>query len=378
MDLNEFQAKELFRKYGIPIPQGNVAHSTEEAVQAASANPRVVIKAQVLTGGRGKAGGIKVANTIREVEDGAGEILSMSIKGFKVNKVLVEEQLDIKKELYLCVVLDRENEGYKLIFSETGGIDIEELARREPENIKTTNIEPFPGLVPFQLREILHSLGEETKKYAREIYQIMNRLYTLFIETDAKLAEINPLVVTGEGKCVACDAKVSIDDNALFRHSELLSCRLPEDEIPLEREAREKGLSYIKMEGNIGCLVNGAGLAMATMDVLKHYGGSPANFLDIGGGAKAKQVKDALEIINKDTGVNTIFINIFGGIVRCDLVAEGILKAKKELNIKKKLVIRLIGTNDQKAYEMLDREGVRVFTGMADAAVKAVELAKEI
>ncbi len=380
MNLNEFQAKELFSKFGLPVPNGKVAWSTEEALGIAKSfpEPKVVIKAQVLTGGRGKAGGVKLANSLEEVEKISSEILGMKIKEFTVKKVLVEEQMSIEKEMYLSFIQDRDNRGYRMIFSEEGGVEIEELARTQPDKVMMVQIEPFPGLVPFQLREVLSKLSPENKKHARGIYQMMNKLYKLFIEKDATLTEINPLIITSDGKCIACDGKISIDNSALYRNKDVIEYRLPEDENPLEREAREKQLNYVKLDGgNIGCLVNGAGLAMTTMDVIKHFGGEPANFLDLGGGAKAEHVKNALKIIVDDDDVNTIFINIFGGIVRCDLVAEGILNAKKELDIKKEMVIRLLGTNDKIAYEMLEKENISVFTAMTAAAKEAVKLSKQ-
>lgn len=379
MNLNEFQAKELFLRFGLTVPNGKVAWSVDEAVAVAESfrEPKVVVKAQVLTGGRGKAGGVKLADTLDGVRKAAGEILGMKIKDFTVKKVLVEEQMKIEKEMYLSFIHDRDNRGYRMIFSEQGGVEIEELARVSPEKVLMVNIEPFPGLVPFQLREVLAELSAENKKHFRGIYQTMMNLYKLFIEKDATLAEINPLVITADGKCIACDGKVSVDNNALYRNKDLEGYRLPEDENPLEREAREKNLNYVKLDGgNIGCLVNGAGLAMTTMDVIKHFGGEPANFLDLGGGAKAEHVKNALKIIVNDEDVSTIFINIFGGIVRCDFVAEGIINARKELDIKKNMVIRLLGTNDTIAYEMLEKENISVFQGMTDAARKAVELSK--
>lgn len=378
MNIYEYQAKELFKRYNIPVPDGKLGKSVDEILETIKTFPegRVVLKAQIYTGGRGKAGGIKKVDNIDEAKSKALEILSMQIRGYNVSKVLVEEQLDIKQELYLSFILDRDNECYKLIFSESGGIDIEELAGTHPEKLIIKEIEYFPGLTPFQLREIIFSLKNVERECLREIYNIANNLYRLFIETEATLAEINPLVITRDNRCIACDAKINLDDNALFRHKDLIELRIPEDENPLEREAKDKGLSYVKLDGNIGCMVNGAGLAMATMDVLKHFGGEPANFLDIGGGAKSQQVKEALDIILQDKDVTTIFINIFGGIVRCDLVAEGIIDAKNSLNIKKPMIIRLIGTNDQKAYEMLRNEGIVVYTTMAEAAREAVKISK--
>jgi len=380
MNIYKYQAKELFEKYNISVPHGKVGKSADEVLEAIKTFPEkiVVLKAQVYTGGRGKAGGIKKPDNIEDAKSKVSNILSMQIiRGYNVKKVLVEEQLDTKQELYLSFILNRDNECYKLIFSEAGGTDIEELAATQPEKLIIKDIEYFSGLTPFQSREIIFSLKNVERECLREIYNIANNLYRLFIETKATLAEITPLVITKDNRCIACDAKINLDDNALFRHKDLMELRIPQDENPLEREAKDKGLSYIKLNGNIGCMVNGAGLAMATMDVIKHFGGEPANFLDIGGKAKSQQVKDALDIILKDKDVTTIFINIFGEIVRCDLVAEGIIDAKKSLNIKKPMVIKLIGTNDQKAYKMLKNEGMKVYTTMTEAAKKAVEISKK-
>lgn len=377
MNIYEYQAKELFEKYNIPVPRGEVANDPDEAVEKVNSfpSPNVVLKAQVYAGGRGKAGGIKLIDSQDDVKMKASEILSMSIKGKRVKRLLIEEQLEIEKEIYLSYTLDRENRCYKMIFSEAGGIDIEELASTDPQKILMKNIPPFPGLCPFQLREVVFSLQDVDKKQVKQIYNIANNLFTLFTEKEATLTEINPLVITKDGECIACDAKVNVDDNALFRHKDIADLRIPADENPLERDAKDKKLSYVKLDGNIGCMVNGAGLAMATMDVVKYFGGAPANFLDIGGGAKTQQVKDALEIIVNDEDVSAIFINIFGGIVRCDLVAEGIISAKEDLNIEKPMVIRLIGTNDEKAYKMLEEKDISVYTKMSDAAKESVDLA---
>jgi len=378
MKVYEFQAKELFRKFGIPVPKGKVLDSLSEieGVFREFPVPKVVLKAQVFVGGRGKAGGIKKADDLAEAKEKAGQILAMSIKGFPVKKLLMEEQMQIEKELYLSFILDRDNACFKMIFSPIGGVDIEEIAEKHPEKLLMLNIEYFPGLQGFQLREMLPMLSDFAPNVRKEVYSIANNLYKLFVEKEASLAEINPLVVTKEGKVLACDGKVIFDDNALFRHKDLLEYRTFEEDDPLEREAKEKNLNYVKLDGTIGCMVNGAGLAMATMDVIKHFGGEPANFLDIGGGAKAQQVTDALSIILKDPNVKALFINIFGGIVRCDLVAEGIIAAKRKLEIRKPMVIRLIGTNDKKAYEMLNAEGMSTFPTMAAAAKEVVGKAR--
>ncbi len=376
MKIYEFQAKKLFSEKGIPVPFGKDAGSINEAEKVINEfpNPRVVIKAQVYVGGRGKAGGIKLADNIDEAMHKASQIFSMKIKGLPVKRILIEEQLNIDREFYLSFIQDRDNRCYQMIFSSSGGIDIEDLAENHPEKIIVKKIKFFPGLQSFQIREILSTLKDLKSETKKEIYTTISNLFKFFIENDATLAEINPLVITKSGKCFACDAKVIFDDNSLFRHKYLLKMRIPEEEDPYEREAKDKNLNYVKLDGNIGCMVNGAGLAMATMDVIKYFGGEPANFLDIGGGAKSQQVEDALHIILKDKNVKSLFINIFGGIVRCDLVAQGIVSAKSKLDIDKPMVIRLIGTNDAIAYKILEKENIKCFTEMSVSAKEIVKI----
>ncbi|MGC9366146.1 MAG: ADP-forming succinate--CoA ligase subunit beta [bacterium] len=379
MKIYEYQAKNLFSQHEIPVPLGKTIDNPQQldSIFSEFNSPGIVLKAQVYTGGRGKAGGVKLTDDLDQAKILAREILDMNLKGLPVKTVLVEQQIDIKSEFYLSFIQDRDNSCFKLIFSPQGGMDIEELARVNPDKIWMKAIKYFPGLQSYQIREILTQLPEISLSAKKSLYTAINKLYNLFIATESSLVEINPLVITGEDKCLACDAKVVIDDNALFRHPQLASLRIPEQEDPFEREAKEKKLNYVKLDGNVGCMVNGAGLAMTTMDVIKHYQGQPANFLDIGGGAKSQQVYDALSIIVKDPAVKVIFINIFGGIVRCDQVAEGIIQAKNKLNINHPMVIRLIGTNDQLAYKLLKNENLQVFTEMSEAAKQAVKYLEE-
>ncbi|GAB4153281.1 MAG: ADP-forming succinate--CoA ligase subunit beta [Planctomycetota bacterium] len=373
MKIHEYQAKQILAQYGVRIPRGEVAASPGEVRAIAEKfGSTVVVKAQVHAGGRGKAGGIKVARDPDAAQAAAEAIIGMDIKGRPVRKVLVEEGVDIAKEVYVGVIFDRAKKSHTLIASAEGGVEIEELAKTSPEKILKETVDPRIGLQPFQIRNLVWGMGFSAP-VDTQIYKFINALYKAFISTDSSLAEINPLVITGSGEVIACDAKMNFDDNALFRHKDIAEMRDPFEEDASEREASDKHLNFIKLDGNIGCMVNGAGLAMATMDMIKHFGGEPANFLDIGGGAKAQQVKDALDIILRDPSVKAIFINIFGGIVRCDLVAEGIIAAKRELGIDRPIVIRLIGTNDEKAREMLSAEGLFTYDNMPQAARKAVE-----
>lgn len=380
MKLHEYQSKQLFARYNIPIPQGEVASTPEEARQIAEKiGKRVVVKAQVLVGGRGKAGGIRLANTPVEAEKVAADILAMELKGLPVRRVLVDEALDIAQELYLGVVVDRAQARPVMMASSEGGVDIEEVARRSPEKIHKEAIDPLLGLKPYQARELAFGIGLG-KEHIRAFSAIAMGLYRCFVENDASLAEINPLVVTGDGKLIAADAKVVIDDNALFRHSDLAQMRDLDEETPAEREARSYGISYVQLDGEIGCMVNGAGLAMATMDVIKLYGEpygvSPANFLDIGGGAKADKVAAALRIILSDPKVKAVLINIFGGITRCDEVARGILAALEEVKPKVPFVVRLVGTNEEEGRQLLAEANMITATSLSEAAQKVVSLVK--
>ncbi|MDH7489836.1 MAG: ADP-forming succinate--CoA ligase subunit beta [Anaerolineae bacterium] len=376
MKLHEFQSKRIFARYGIPIPEGDVATTPVEAgAIAARLGKPVVIKSQVLVGGRGKAGGIKLARDPAEAERIAGQILGMDIKGLKVKKVLVDEAARIQKEIYLGVVVDRATKRAVMMASAEGGVEIEEVARVSPEKIHKVSINPFLGLQPFQAREIAFGIGLE-KDLVGSFAAIAQGLYKAFVGTDASLAEINPLVVTDEHKLLAVDGKIVLDDNGLFRHPDLAEMRDLDEEAPAETEARLHGLSYVKLDGNVGCMVNGAGLAMATMDVIKLFGGAPANFLDIGGGAKADKVAAALRMILSDLNVKSVLFNIFGGITRCDEVAKGILTALEEVKPNVPMVVRLVGTNEEEGRRLLANANMRATTSLVEAAQLAVAAAR--
>lgn len=376
MKIHEYQAKQILKEYGVPVPDGAVATTIEEAERiGAAAQYPVVVKAQVHVGGRGKAGGVKLARSTAELKQHAAAILGMKIKGSTVRKVLIEPGVDIKTELYLGIVMDRARRYPCLMASAAGGVEIEQVAAETPEKILKIHVKPALGLRSHQVRRAADFLGipaTAVKMFAA----VVKGLWRAFLEKDCSLAEINPLVITGGGDVIACDAKINFDDNAAFRHSEYEPLRDDGEEEPLEVEARKARVSYVKLNGRIGCIVNGAGLAMATMDVVKHFGGEPANFLDIGGGAKADQVTEALRIITADPAVNVVFFNIFGGIVRCDRVAEGILEAFRRLDLKLPIVIRLVGTNEDKARDLLKGTRLIACTTMSEAAKKAVELSR--
>ncbi|MEM7128542.1 MAG: ADP-forming succinate--CoA ligase subunit beta [Chloroflexota bacterium] len=378
MNLHEYQSKRIFASYGIPIPKGEVAATPAEAKEVAeSLGGPVVVKSQVLVGGRGKAGGIKLAQTPEEAEARAQDILGMDIKGLTVKKVLVDEASDIAKEIYLGAVLDRSRRQVVLMASSEGGIDIEEVARETPEKIITVAVHPFLGLHDYQARILAEGI-QLPKEHASAFIHIAHGLYKAFVRQDAGLAEINPLVITGDNQLIALDGKMVLDDNALPRHPDLAALHDPEEDDPAEVEANEAGLSYINLDGEIGCMVNGAGLAMATMDIVKHYGGEPANFLDLGGGAGPEKVTQALNIILSDSGVKAVLINIFGGITRCDDVARGFVEALNSLDFIVPFVIRLVGTNDVEGREILaaaNLTNVITATSLSDAAQKAVAAA---
>lgn len=379
MNIHEYQAKELFRAQGLPVPNGRVAASVEEAVEAhkeLGGKFPVVVKAQVHVGGRGKAGGVKLARNDEDLRAHAEAILGMSIKGITVKKVLIEEGVDIQREIYLGMVIDRASKGMTLMVSADGGVDIEEIAATSPERILRLNLSPTLGLGGHQVRQAAQFL-DLPKDSHKLLGKVLKALETIFTSNDASLVEINPLVVTGSGDIIACDGKINFDDNALYRHAEVEALRDENEEDPLEAQARSQSISYVKLDGQIGCLVNGAGLAMATMDIVKYYGGEPANFLDVGGGANAERIAEALRIVTSDENVNTIFFNIFGGIVRCDRVAEGILKAKEQIGLDLPIVMRLVGTNQEKAYDLLADTDLIMLPTMAEAAQKAVELSKQ-
>jgi len=376
--LHEYQSKQIFAHYGIPIPEGKVASTAEEARQIASElGKRVVVKSQVLVGGRGKAGGVKVANNPDEAEQVAQKILGMNIKGLTVRKVLVDEAADIQQEIYLGVVINRAARRVTMMASAAGGMEIEEVARTAPEKIIKVLIDPFLGLCDYQARQIAFALGLKGDQI-RDFGVIASGLYKAFGDCDASLAEINPLVITGEGKLLAVDGKIVTDDNASFRHPDLAAVRDVDEETSSEAEARKFGLSYIQLDGQIGCMVNGAGLAMTTMDIVKLFGGSPANFLDIGGGASADKVAAALRIILADPNVKAVLFNIFGGITRCDEVAKGIVAALEQVPTQAPMVIRLVGTNEEEGRAILAGATLRVQTAstLVEAAQKAVAAAK--
>jgi len=375
MKIHEYQAKEIFAAFGIPVPRERVAAKPAEATSLArELGMPVVIKAQVLVGGRGKAGGVKKVEHLHEVESVAGGILGMDIKGLKVNKVLVSECVDIKGEAYVGIIVDRASRAPVLMASSAGGVEIEEVAKATPEKILKAAIDPAAGLLGFQARNVGMALYGDAK-LAREFAGIAQKLYRIFVEKDCSLIEINPLVKLGTGSLLALDAKINFDDNADFRHKEWQAMRDLSAEEPTEVEAKTAGLTYIKLSGNVGCVVNGAGLAMATMDLIKRYGGEPANFLDVGGSSSPEKMVTAMRIILSDPNVKTILINIFGGITRCDDIANGLLAAQKQADIKVPLVARLTGTNAEKAREILKGSPVTPAETMADAVLKVVALA---
>ena len=375
MKLHEYQSKRLFARCGVPIPQGGVAGSPEEARQIASRlGGRVVVKAQVLVGGRGKAGGIRLANDADEAGRLAGQILGMKIKGLLVKKVLIDQAADIQREIYLGVVLDRAARRPVMMASSEGGVEIEEVARTTPEKIARTTIDPFLGLQDYQARNLAMAMGLG-RENIRGFSRIARGLYDAYVSCDASLAEINPLVVTGDGQLLAVDGKMVLDDNALYRHPDLAEMRDLSEEAPAEREARKYGISYVKLDGEIGCMVNGAGLAMATMDIIRLAGSLPANFLDIGGGAKADKVAAALRIILSDPNVKAVLFNIFGGITRCDEVAKGILEALKEVPTGVPMVARLVGTNEKEGRVLLAEAKMQTASTLFEAADLAVKAA---
>jgi len=384
--IHEYQGKDLFRKYGIAVPRGIPAFSVEEAVKAAKdlGGPVWVVKAQIHAGGRGKGGGVKLARSMDEVKSLAGTILGMQLvthqtgpTGQPVRRLLIEEGADIKKELYAAMVVDRGSQRVVLMASADGGMDIEEVAAKTPERIHKVYIDPPKGLTDAQSDEIARAIGigDAMLPQARAMF---GGLYRLFVETDASLAEINPLIVTGDAKLIALDAKLNFDANALFRHPDVVALRDLDEEDPAEVEASKFDLSYISLDGDIGCLVNGAGLAMATMDVIKLYGGNPANFLDVGGGATAEKVTEAFKIMLRNKGLKAILVNIFGGIMRCDVIAQGVIAASKAVSLKVPLVVRMKGTNEQEGRALLAQSGLPIISAndMAEAAQKVVAAAR--
>ncbi len=385
MKIHESQAKVILAKFGVPVPRGEVVFKKDEARAAAQrlGTPVVVVKAQIHAGGRGKAGGVKLARSVDEAATHAANILGMKLvtpqtgeEGRIVRRLLIEEGLDIKRELYVSILVDRGVGAPIFMASTAGGMEIEEVAHENPDAILRETIDPAIGFQPFQARKIAFGLGLTGEQVSNAV-QFFTALYKAFIETDASMIEINPCVVTGDGKLVALDAKVSFDDNALYRHPEFKELRDLDEETPLEVEASKFKLNYIKLDGNIACMVNGAGLAMATMDIIKLSGGSPANFLDVGGGASEEQIKNAFRILLSDANVKAVFVNIFGGILRCDVLATGVVKAATELKFKIPVVVRMEGTNVKAGKAILKDSGLNftVAEGMKDGAEKVVALA---
>lgn len=387
MNIHEYQGKEIFRSMGVAVPEGRVAFTAEEAVEKAKElNSDVyVVKAQIHAGGRGKAGGVKIAKSLSEVETYTNELLGKQLvthqtgpEGKEVKRLYIEEGCDIQKEYYVGFVIDRATDKVTLMASEEGGTEIEEVAAQTPEKIFKETIDPVVGLSPYQARRIAFNINIP-KESVGKATKFLLALYNVFIEKDCSIVEINPLVTTGDGQVLALDAKLNFDDNALFRHKDILELRDLEEEDPKEIEASKYDLSYIALDGDIGCMVNGAGLAMATMDTINHFGGNPANFLDVGGGATKEKVTEAFKIILGDDNVKGIFVNIFGGIMKCDVIAEGIVAAVKEVELTLPLVVRLEGTNVERGKAILNESGLAIEPAatMAEGAQKIVKLVKE-
>lgn len=386
MNIHEYQAKEIFRAYNVAVPNSKVAFSVDEAVEAAKelTTDVKVVKAQIHAGGRGKAGGVKIAKNMDEVKQYAEEILGKTLvthqtgpEGKEVKRLLIEEGCDIKNEYYLGVVLDRATSSVVMMGSEEGGTEIEEVAAETPEKIFKEVVDPVVGLSPYQARRLVFNMNIP-KEYVGKAVKFMMSLYKVFVEKDCSIAEINPLVTTGDGEVIALDAKLNFDDNALFRQKDIQELRDLDEEDEKEIEVSKYDLSYVALDGNIGCMVNGAGLAMSTMDIIKHYGGEPANFLDVGGGATTEKVTEAFKIILSDQNVKGIFVNIFGGIMKCDVIAEGVVEATKQVGLEMPLVVRLEGTNVDQGKKILDESGLNITSAesMADGANKIVSLVK--
>jgi succinyl-CoA synthetase beta subunit len=383
--IHEYQAKSVLARFGVPVPRGEVAFTSAEAVAAAKrlGGKISVVKAQIHAGGRGKGGGVKIARSIDEVEQLAKQIIGMTLvthqtgpEGRKVGRVLIEEGLDIDRELYLSILIDRASAAPVIIASAAGGMDIEAVAAKEPEKILREHVNPGTGIAPFQGRKLAFGMGLSGAA-ANKLVKLLDAIYKAFLETDASMIEINPLILTKGGDLLALDAKVSFDDNALYRHPDLRELRDIGEEDPLEVEASKFSLNYIRLDGNIGCMVNGAGLAMATMDIIKLAGGEPANFLDVGGGANAEQIRNAFRILMSDKNVRAVLINIFGGILRCDVLAQGVIAAVTELGVPVPIVIRMEGTNVDEGKRLLRESGMNFTTAdsMDEAASKVVQLA---
>jgi len=386
MKIHEFQAKEIFSKHGLPIPKGIIAHNAHEAEKAAKeiGTSIVVVKAQVHAGGRGKAGGVKLARSPEEAGAIAAQMIGSRLKtyqnpeGLPINSVLIEEGLDIEREFYVGITLDREVSRPVLMVSAAGGMEIEEIAKTTPELIFKEHIDPVLGLMPYQARKIAFKLDLKDKSLISQFMKVVMKLSKMYFDLDASLIEVNPLIKTKNGELVCLDAKIDFDDNALFRHRDILELEDTTQIDPLELEAKKWDLNYVRLDGNIGCMVNGAGLAMATMDIIKYYGGEPANFLDVGGGATVERVAAAFKILLSDPKVKSVFVNIFGGIVRCDRIAGGIVEAAKQVKLDRPLIVRLEGTNVEIGRKMLEESGLNIIPAidMADGAEKAVKAAR--
>lgn len=373
MKIHEYQARDLFRQYAIPVTDGVLCFTKEEVEQAArQLNRMVVVKAQVLTGGRGKAGGVKLARTVEDAVAAADKILGMDIKGYKVEKVLVADAVEIVKEYYVGLTIDRNTKSVLFMASAEGGVEIEEVAKENPDAIHKIPIDPDLGMTDFLARKIAFKLFDDFA-LVKQAVDIFKKMYKLFVETDASLAEVNPLVVTPDGRLLAIDGKMNFDDNALYRQSAIEALNEPDEDEKKELAAKECGLSYIRLEGNIGCMVNGAGLAMGTMDVIKHFGGSPANFLDIGGSSSPKKVIDAMNILLADKNVKVIMINIFGGITRCDDVARGLITALDQMKVDIPIVIRLSGTNAEEGLRIISERNLPTVSSLSEAAQYAIK-----
>jgi succinyl-CoA synthetase beta subunit len=379
MKLFEYEAKTMLAKYGIPTPQGGLATSTTQASEvAAKLKPPFAVKAQVLVAGRGKAGGILFANSVEEAAKAASKLLNMQIKGIPVRSIWVEEKIQIKRELYFGITTDRSKQSYVAVASAVGGMEIEEIAKKTPDKVIKVPVNPELGLRSFQTREIARKIGYAGNQIS-ELARILENLYKVGMDNDAELIEMNPLVETNDGEFMAVDARIIIDDNALFRHQELKK-RLLEGEselTPQELEAMKNDLAYVKLDGNVGVIGNGAGLVMATLDTIQYYGGKPANFLDVGGGAPSEKIALSLKIVLSDPKVKALFINILGGITRCDEVAKGILEAKEKVGVTKPMVIRLVGTNEEEGKKMLTEAGIHVLESMDEAAQRVVEITND-
>ena len=387
MNIHEYQAKQLLSRYGVAVPRGKVAYTAAEAVDAANelGGPVWVVKAQIHAGGRGKGGGVRVVKSIDDVRDAAQAMIGMNLvthqtgpEGRTVKRVYVEEGCDIARELYLGMLVDRETSRLTLMASTEGGMEIEQVASETPEKIVTVDIDPATGIQPHHARRIAFGLALEGRQVGAAVKFIMG-IYEAFVGLDASIVEINPLVVTGAGEVIALDAKMAFDDNALFRHSDVIELRDEDEEDAMEREALKHDLNYIKLDGNIGCMVNGAGLAMATMDIIKLHGGEPANFLDVGGGASRERVTAAFKLILSDPNVEGILVNIFGGIMRCDVIAEGVVAAAREINLHVPLVVRLAGTNVELGKKLLAESGLLIISAdtLAEAAERVVHAVEE-